>query len=531
MASADPAHVIVCPNCSARFAVRLSMVGRRARCAACDAAFTVPAPSAAQRAGPVVPAKVSESKSEPPAHIAVECRVCGTLMYGRPDQIGKRLKCPDCGAFSVVPPPPKPKPKSMPAALEGEQYELWDADTQPLPSEILAAQPNYIAVKCRKCATLMHATEKQVGQPIVCPDCGAKHIVPPPPKPAAKRSVLTSDADTPVPDTALDPGERPAPIVHPSKMFHEEQQESEYARALEKSKRTGKRMEIDSRGRPVLPRFPLLTGILPFPFTSGCPSRWAVLTLGLVCWAALLADGIPAWVTWSGGTEGAMRAMAGLGETVLGAVFAIIWIAAASSVFIAIVSQSAVGTKRISDWPTMNFIGSMAEMLPVGIAVLFTGAPGWMLGQLIAPDPWQLALLAGGSLLFGFPITLLSQLAGDSTWELIDLNVLGAAIRCPFSMMLFYLQSACLAAICALPTIAIWQVNMYWVLALAPLYVACLIVYARLLGRLAWRLSEKMPADEQAKDSAKPTDSPLQRSARPNLEPVAKPPSPTGRRF
>ncbi len=42
----------------------------------------------------------------------------------------------------------------------------------------------------------------------------------------------------------------------------------------------------------------------------------------------------------------------------------LIWLAATSNIFIAVMSQSTVGTQRISEWPAMNFVGSMAEMLP-----------------------------------------------------------------------------------------------------------------------------------------------------------------------
>jgi DNA-directed RNA polymerase subunit M/transcription elongation factor TFIIS len=427
----------------------------------------------------------------------VECRVCQTRMYGRPDQIGQKVKCPDCGARTVVPPPPKPKPKNIPAAMEGEQYELWDADQQPLPSQLIAVQPKYVAVKCRQCDTLMYAAENQVGQTITCPDCGTKQKVPTAAKPVLKRSVLATDTETPELDPAAVPGERPQVLpISTHRMAFEEQQEAAFERASEKSRRTGKPMEIDSRGRPVLPRWPLLSGIVPFPFYSGCPERWAVLTLGLLIWTGLLVDGVPAWATWRGDSAGAMAAMGGLAETMLGAVGAIIWLAAASSIFIAIVSQSAAGSERISEWPPMNFIMSMSEMLPVSVAIVFTAAPGWMLGQLVAYEPWQLALWTGGSLLLGFPITLLSQLAGNSTWELIELKVLGAAVRCPFSMIFFYLESACLVAVCVSAALAAVQVDELLLLALAPLFVGCLFLYARLLGRLGWRLAEAMPDNE-----------------------------------
>jgi hypothetical protein len=39
------------------------------------------------------------------------------------------------------------------------------------------------------------------------------------------------------------------------------------------------------------------------------------------------------------------------------------------------------------------------------------------------------------------------------------------------------------------PTATLW---------LVPLYVAAMILFARLLGRLAWRLAEAMPIEEES---------------------------------
>jgi DNA-directed RNA polymerase subunit RPC12/RpoP len=438
----------------------------------------------------------SSNPQSSPQYIGVECRVCGTRMYGGPEQVGHHLKCPDCGARTLLRPPPKPKPKSVPAAMEGEQYELWDVDSQPLPADLIARQPTYIAVRCRRCETLMYATEAQVGQTIACPDCGAKHVVPPPAKSKPKPSGVNLDAETPKLDPAAAPGTRPSVLpVATRGMDFEEAQDAAFARAREKSQRTGKPMEIDRRGRPVMPRWPLLSGVLLFPFYAGCLTRWAALTLGLLLSGGLMLDGIPAWVNWTGDVAGAKEAFGGLIETIIGAVCAVIWLAAASNILIAIVSQSAVGNDRIAEWPSMNFIASMSEMLPVGVAVIFTTAPGWMLGMLVAREPWHLPVLMGASFLLGFPITLLSQLANNSTWELIDLKVLGAMVRCPLSMIVFYIESAALAAVCVWAAIAVAPIHEWLPLALAPLYLGCLLLYARLMGRLAWRLSEKMPLE------------------------------------
>ena len=116
------------------------MAGRKGRCARCNAIFRVPGP--AKAAEPIV------RKPDPaPRYVSVLCRVCQTLMYGGLDQVGKPLKCPDCGAQTILPPPQPEKPKKPLAAMEGEQYELWGVDEAPSVAEMLAAQPKYIAVE------------------------------------------------------------------------------------------------------------------------------------------------------------------------------------------------------------------------------------------------------------------------------------------------------------------------------------------------------------------------------------------------
>ncbi len=520
MAAADSRHVISCPKCGARFAVAGSLAGRKARCDACDEAFVVPRLGKATEVKPLGTGEQKKQKAPPlqasPAKLAaapameksaqligLECRVCGTRLYGRREDVGKKIKCPDCGAGTEIPPPPKPKPLNMPAALFGEQYELWDADEAPLPSELAATQPKYIAVTCRVCQSLLYATEEQIGQQILCTDCGTKNVVPLPKNPVVRPSVLAADRDTPQLDAAAAPGDRPVLIPRTlGTSLAEQRGAEEYARAREESRRTGKPMTIDERGRPVLPRFPLLTGILTFPFLPGVFARWMALTIGLMVWALPLTDGLENLITAIVTTSEAPGMFAALIEVMLGAVGAILWFAAASNIFVAIATQSAVGANRIEEWPTMNFLSSMSEMLPVGIAILFAAAPGWMLSKLMATEPWQTAAITGGSLVLGLPLIVLSQFAGSSNWEIIDPKVFGAALRCPFSMLLFWFESLCLVGLCVAAGVAAWNWHPYLPLATAPLVVGCMILYARSLGRLGWRLAEKIVIEDPTADDA-----------------------------
>jgi hypothetical protein len=236
---------------------------------------------------------------------------------------------------------------------------------------------------------------------------------------------------------------------------------------------------------------------LTFPFYAGCRERWAVLTFGMLVWAALFIDGIPAMIFWQGDTAGGMRAMGGLAETMIGAVLFIVWLAAASNIFIAIVTETTEGHDHISKWPPLNFIDSMAEMLPVSVAAMFAAAPGWAIAHLFTNDHALHGLAAASTLVVGFPVTLLSMLSGGATWDLIEPRVVAGFFRCFFSAAFFYIESVVLAVICIAATIGVVLVDPLLALALTPLYVACGMIYARLVGRLGLRLSQVMtPRDD-----------------------------------
>jgi hypothetical protein len=54
----------------------------------------------------------------------VYCRVCDTLMYAQPQHVGGKLKCPDCGALTIVKEPPKKPEKKSVLVPAGQEYQL-----------------------------------------------------------------------------------------------------------------------------------------------------------------------------------------------------------------------------------------------------------------------------------------------------------------------------------------------------------------------------------------------------------------------
>jgi DNA-directed RNA polymerase subunit RPC12/RpoP len=466
------------------------MIGQRARCAACSLAFTIPAPTNKPSSAKTPPPKPQEAVPVVPEHVGFDCRVCNTRLFARTEDVGKKLKCPDCGALTEIPPPPPPKLKNMPAALEGEQYELWGAEEQPLPSQLIASQPKTVTLKCRRCDTIMHPMVNLIGQPIRCPDCGTTNIVPPPPRPVVRPSVLAPDAQTPVLDPAAHPGERPLILPPTGAMLHEEQFEDEYRRALEKSQRTGKPMEIDRRGRPIMPRWPLLTGVFPFLFFGAVPLVWVFSSAGFAGALWLLLTGME----MSGAGYGAVS---GMPLFALGCASVMICSAGTYTAMLQIVMESSEGNRVIHHWPSLP--DWFASLLYLGVALPLSGAPGWAIAHIpsIAADPRWVAIANAASIFILFPIVMLSQLDINSPAGLLSGRVLASIKRCPFSWTFFYFEIAVMAAICGgamyvvetrYPSATLW---------LVPLYVAALILFARLIGRLAWRLAEAMPLAEE----------------------------------
>ena len=242
-----------------------------------------------------------------------------------------------------------------------------------------------------------------------------------------QRSVLAPDNLTPRLDPAAAPGERPAFVSSGHRMMHEDRAEQEYAAALEKSQRTGKPMEIDVRGRPILPKWPLLSGIVPFLFTSGVLVRWLAISVALYASGWILLSGLAMAMT------GGLGAIAGMCFFAIGCVFTMLAASAAAGALLQIVTESAVGNREIENWPSLlDWFGSL---LFLGVSGIMSAVPGSAI-SLIPPlhsNPnWSalaiglgIAICLAGDDPFAAPHQLhLGHLVPSNSWESGSMSVL-----------------------------------------------------------------------------------------------------------
>src|SRR5262245_45931184 len=97
---------VACPKCGAQYGFPDDMLVRKGRGSHCGTRFVVPAPPSASK--PPKATKPEHDDAAEPQHVGFECRLCQTRMYARVKDVGKKMKCPDCGVLTVIPPPPPP---------------------------------------------------------------------------------------------------------------------------------------------------------------------------------------------------------------------------------------------------------------------------------------------------------------------------------------------------------------------------------------------------------------------------------------
>lgn len=441
-----------CPGCRRRFTASVAHIGRSSACPKCKTRVVVPAQT-----------EVAADETDFSDMVGVDCRLCKTRMYVRPRYIGKRVQCPDCDTLTVVQ-APKPKVKPLPpAAMEGRQYEVYEGEEQPWAADLIAAEPKYIDVVCMVCQTLMRAEESAVGSSLTCPDCLTKTVVERPKKKRKKKASPEIEAGYAV--------EKIEPVTSTL-------QTDLYAEALKRPP-LGYRPTTGEggkpTGRPDPPRFGMFSGVMRF-WGASITLAWMGLSAGL-----LVAMGSP------------------LSMSILAPFIAVlIWLGVASMIFTELVVASSEGSDELNHWPSLD----MGEWIGPAMTLVFAGVvtmiPGSLANHFMPMGPDGLWFELGAWLTL--PWILLSQLEGGAIWCVFSPRLLRTLRWAPGSWLIFYIETALLfLGLGILAVILIWQVGWWGLFLTPPATVFAFLMYARLLGRLAWIIAVATP-DRETED-------------------------------
>jgi hypothetical protein len=423
-------------------------------------------------------------------------------MHVTAEQVGQKIVCPDCRVPMVVPPPVKREVESRwnveRVGKEGE-YALREEDDQPADGLAAEGQP-YALAECPVCGTRLHAAIDHVGRKIVCPDCDRPFVVRPPPPAKRKFDPRDEAGDDYELGEAI---EVPEPRVRVD--YRRLEGEPDHTAAISATSRS-------AREQPDAPRWTFFSGIFTLPFYSGAWQRWIALS-ALAIFVFFLAIKAAEFTEIAASKAfGIMAAgYAALGMTCYGlsAVFGVIWIVVAAGICLAILRDTAFGNNRIQEWPdTLLFVDwcfdsfYVINSLVLSALPLIVAAHLWEVDDLVA-EPFLSASTAAL-----FPFLLLSMLEANSPMNPFSWSVCRSLVVRWWAWGMFYIETTVILLATA------WLIGNVWPIMkpllamalLAPVVVAVLLIYFRLLGRLAWCLARESARGKRPSEEAEPSD-------------------------
>lgn len=401
--------------------------------------------------------------------VTVVCKVCDTRLDEDASSEPRESFCPVCHSMIIVPAAGQvvktgPIFKSDPN-LEG--YAVLPLDGPEAESRAKKAQ-DVILVVCSVCRARLHSHPKKEAYHIKCHDC---HELVRVPSRAEHRAKEKREA---IPDKR----DAVEPVPVGQAVASERVYSAWYLQAQSQIRR-----EPD----PQPPRSLFFSSTLTFPWEREIVPRWVYLSLGTTFFALLAAF----LVTLFGERAGPSGLATGFFALPL--VWIGIWTASyTASVCMAIVTDTANGNQRIVNWADQNWRDSVITMAYVQYLTAVAALVGYATSKLVelgGGEPRWTAVIVTA---VAFPYVVLSALETGGGLNFISANVTLSFFRKPLSWVGYYL---------IVGVLTIGLATLLWGLLLVSpllaggvggvLVAAWLIIQARLMGRLAWAISQE----------------------------------------
>jgi uncharacterized membrane protein YiaA len=159
---------------------------------------------------------------------------------------------------------------------------------------------------------------------------------------------------------------------------------------------------------------------------------------------------------------------------------------------LALLEPTAAGLDRIEAWPEPNWKEWMGQMIYLGWIGAIPLAASYGLAVLAGLWGARMELAFPGFFFVVYPISLLSALEANSIWAPLTVPILASLFRWFWCWLMFYLLTGMIAVGLAIAFVrSVESGRDSLMLLLGPLVAAAVLIYFRLLGRLAWRMTTK----------------------------------------
>jgi DNA-directed RNA polymerase subunit RPC12/RpoP len=336
--------------------------------------------------------------------------------------------------------------------------------------------PEYITVTCSTCHTRLHPRSKHAGKKVICPDCGKKLPIPTIEEVLAEIEAARRYLPTPEEIGEYSLGEA-VETAKPSTRFLEKQ------------------AEIKSEPPPPPPpKWFLISGVFTFPGHRDVILRWVFLSCGFS------AVGVIPGLAWKL-TEGVeLVRWIVMAFAALPMIWMLIWSGSyAAACGLQVLEDTAAGNQSILEWPEPNWRDWAGQFFYVAYLVLMSAAPGYAIDKLLGGVPGYPGLATAASVWFAFPVCLLSSINSIFVWMPISWPIVRSLVTSWWCWLAFYFESALLGAAWLVPLVVGLEIAPVLTMSLnGPVLAAVCLIYARLLGRVAWHIGTKVPRPIEA---------------------------------
>lgn len=330
--------------------------------------------------------------------------------------------------------------------------------------------PSEIVLTCSLCHELVPATVGSTAGQVRCPECGTMIVVPDRHTAAKWTAAKVAPKDAKI---VGDYGVGPAPELPAPRRFTV----------------FDKLAEVRREAPPPPPRWTFFSGVFTFPFHKDVILRWGFLSAGFTAIALVAMIGLSIG-TGAGSYTGMAAAFFAL---------PLVWLAIwtfsyAAACFLRVLESTAAGMPEVEAWPDPVWKEWMAQLIYLGWITALPVVVSYGVAKLTEVLGGPFWPVLGGSLFLIFPIVLLSALEANSVWIPLTLPIVRSLFVLWWGWILFYAETGALAGVVlALIVFGRGSLGAPAIIAAGPYLAAFVLIYARLLGRLAWRAFGHQP--------------------------------------
>jgi DNA-directed RNA polymerase subunit RPC12/RpoP len=416
--------------------------------------------------------------------------MCGRKMMAPSNLGGRNVACPDCGTLIPV---PKPKPPSLAAPRPAPTTQPPAPTATPV-QEVQREKVVHIGVNCSRCGTRIHATDRQVGEIVPCPDCNCPVTIPPPKADAPVEEQIIGGAGE---YSVSAPPQVVSLSVKSSRALPSEPRDDPDFDFLDEVEDPELRWRLRDRSDEL--------GFLGHPGASKC---WFGFCIGGVGVFAIAAVALLLFKTPESGEMTAVTSLAAFVVLAVAGLACLAWGALFSVNLLAIVQDTSAGNHIIRNWPEGSWSEQIGESFYVFNSCLVSAIPISILLQTCPPArPLAIYLYMAGFWLT-LPVVLLSMLAAGSVLTPVSGQVMSSLLHRPGAWAWFYFRSFGLLALGLAMYIAFWRhicglfgLGPMAMPLLVPMATALAMVYARWLGILGMSVREMMEEEEDDEEA------------------------------